>query len=106
MCVNALSVDDALRMLEDDLNRLGQNVPRSKLPKPARQSARLARNQKRTGRWRNDVRQRKDAEEATRMSERAASAGERSTRRGAKNGKSSGAAQGSSAFEHKKNRMR
>ena len=84
----ALSVEDALRMLENDLDIPGQSAPRSKLPQPARQSARLARNQKRTGRWRNDVRQRKDAEEATRRSERAASAGERNTRRGARNDRS------------------
>ena len=64
--VNALSVDEALRMLEGDLNRLGKSAPKSKPQKPARRSARLARSQKRTGRWRNDVRQRKEVEEASR----------------------------------------
>ena len=48
--VQALSVEDALRILKNDLNRPGQSAPRSKSPQPVRQSARLARNQKKTGR--------------------------------------------------------
>ena len=104
--VQALSVEDALRMLENDLNIPEQSVSRSKSPQLPRRSARLARNQKRTGRWRNDVKQRKDAEEASRRSERAASAGERNTRRGARNARSAEPARGSSAVEREKNKMR
>ena len=61
---------------------------------------------KRTGRWRNEVRQQKDAEEATRRSEQAASAGERNTRKGTGNKRSTEAAQGLTAVEQEKNRMR
>ena len=60
--VQALSVEEALEMLDNDFERLGRSSSRSKSPQLPRRSARLARNQKRTGRWRNDTRQRKDAE--------------------------------------------
>ena len=95
-----------MRMLKNNLDRPGQSVPRSKSTQPARQSARLAPNQKRIGHWRNEVRQRKEAEETTRQSERAASAGERNTRRGARNNRSAQPARGSSAVEREKNKMR
>ena len=67
--VQTLSVEEAIRMLEEDLNKLGTSAPKSKPQEPARRSARLARSQRRTGRWRNNVRQREEAEEASRRAE-------------------------------------
>ena len=100
--VNALSVEEAIRMLEEDLSRLGTSAPKSKPREPARRSARLARSQRRTGQWRNKVRQREEAEEASRSVKQAGSSREHRSRGGASNGNP----QGSSAAEHVMDKMR
>ena len=102
----ALSVDKALKMLKDDFDRREQRALRRKLPKPARRSTCLARNRKRTGHWRNDVRQWKEVEEATRRSEGEINAEQNSSGGGARNNRRTESVRGSSADKRAKERMR
>ena len=91
-------------MLEKNFDVRGQFAERSKSPQPVRRSARLARNQKRTGRWRNDQKQRKEAAEAVKRSEQAASSGTRGPRGEGRDNSTAEPAGGLGSVEHEKNK--